>query len=51
MKPNERWVLAAVIVLVDVMVFALPLTALFAAYVLVARPSWFYDWVKRLYEA
>ena len=38
MSTGERVALAAIIVAVDVLVFAVPLTALAAAYVLVARP-------------
>jgi hypothetical protein len=32
-----------------VVVFAVPLTALVAAYVIVARLPWFGEWVGRLY--
>jgi hypothetical protein len=48
---GERVALAAIIVAVDVLLFAVPLTALAAAYVIVARPPGFLDWVRRLYGA
>ena len=51
MSATERIVLAVIIVGVDVLVFALPLTALAAAYVILARPPGFLDWVRRLYGA
>ena len=50
MTDAERITLAIAIVLVDLLLFALPLTGLAAAYVLIARPRWFREWVERLYE-
>lgn len=50
MTDTERISLAIAIVLVDLLLFALPLTGLAAAYVLIARPPWFRGWVERLYE-
>jgi hypothetical protein len=50
MKASGRVVLAVAIVLVDLVLFAVPLTAFVAAYVIVARPPWFREWVARLYE-
>lgn len=35
--------------LVDLVVFVVPLTGLAAAYLLIARPPWFRAWVDRLY--
>jgi hypothetical protein len=49
MSTSERVVLAATIVVVDVLVFVVPLVALLAAWVLLARPPWFREWVERLY--
>lgn len=46
---GERLLWAAGIVLVDLVIFALPLTAVFAAYVLLARPPWFRDWILHAY--
>lgn len=47
---GERALLAVVLVVVDVVVFALPLSALLAAYLVLARPPWFREWVERLYQ-
>ncbi len=49
MTTQERVLLAIAVVLIDLSLFVLPLTGLFAAYVLLARPPWFLDWVKELY--
>jgi hypothetical protein len=50
MSASERVILAVTIVLVDVLVFVVPVTGLFAAWVLLARPPWFREWVERLYS-
>jgi len=50
MSTSERAVLAVTIILVDVLVFVVPVTGLFAAWVLLARPPWFREWVERLYS-
>ena len=50
MNFGERLLVASVILLLDILIFALPLTALFAVYVLMARPVWFKDWILRVYE-
>jgi hypothetical protein len=49
MTTQERVLLAIAIVLVDIVLFALPITGFFAAYVLLARPPWILDWMNRLY--
>jgi hypothetical protein len=49
MTTTHRVVLAVAIIVVDVALFAVPLTGLVAAWVLLARPPWFHDWVVRLY--
>jgi hypothetical protein len=51
MSTGERVALAVLVVAVDLVAFALPLTAFLAAYVVLARPPWFRDWVQRLYGA
>jgi hypothetical protein len=38
------------IVVVDAAAFAVPLAALVVAYVVLARPAWFREWVGRLYR-
>ena len=45
----ERIAVAVAVVLVDLVLFALPLTGLLAAFVILARPPWFRQWVERLY--
>jgi len=49
MSTAERIAIGVVVVLVDLLIFALPLTGLFAAFVIVTRPPWFRRWVDRLY--
>ena len=49
MSTSERVTLGVLLVVVDTVAFALPLTALVLAYVIVARPPWFLGWVRRLY--
>jgi len=50
MTPGERVALAAVVVLVDLVLIVVPLTALVVGYVILARPPWFRAWVERLYQ-
>ena len=50
MTTTERVLLAIAIVLVDVVLFALPITGFFSAFVLLVRPPWFLAWVKQLYS-
>lgn len=51
MTQADRILLVTVIFLADMLVFMLPLTAFFAAYVILARPLWFRGWIERLYES
>ena len=51
MSQMDRILLITVILLADVLVFMLPLTALFAAYVIWQRPEWFREWILKLYES
>ena len=46
----DRLVWALLIVTVDTAAFAVPLVALLLAYILLARPRWFRDWVEQLYR-
>jgi hypothetical protein len=50
MSPRFRYLLAVLIVAADAVAIVVPLAAVFAAYVVVARPPWFLRWVLRLYE-
>lgn len=49
MKLAERVGLAVAVVLLDFIVFILPVAALAFAYILMARPIWFHDFIQRLY--
>ena len=51
MRPVDRWLLALSLVVIDVAVFIIPLTGLFAAYILLVRPLWFRAWVEQLYSS
>jgi len=44
-----NYLLAAGILLVDLVVFFVPACALFIAYVLCFKPKWVLDYMKRLY--
>ena len=48
MSMTHRVILAALILLVDLAIFFLPLTALFLAYILIYNPSWFREFLDRL---
>ena len=50
MRSTDRWILALLLVMVDLVIFAIPLTGMFVAYVILARPPWFRDWVEDLYR-
>ncbi len=50
MRLAHRLVLALLIVVVDTAAFAVPLASVLLAYILLARPVWFRDWVDRLYR-
>ena len=50
MRPLDLWLLAGALVVLDVAVFFVPLTGLFAAYVLLAKPPWFKAWIDELYS-
>ena len=51
MTMTHRILLCIVILLVDLAVFALPLTALFLIYILIANPPWFREFLNRLADA
>lgn len=51
MRATDRWLLALLLVVIDLVIFAVPLTGLFAAYILLVRPPWFRVWVEDLYRS
>jgi hypothetical protein len=44
----QRVLLAALILVVDLAIFFFPVSAVFLAYILIANPPWFRDFVNRL---
>ena len=50
MRREERWLLAVAVVVVDLVIVIVPLAALLAAFVLIARPPWFRAWLEELYR-
>lgn len=48
MTMTKRILLCIAILLVDLAVFALPLTALFLIYILIVNPPWFRDFLNHL---
>ncbi len=50
MSPQQRFLLAAAIVLIDLLLFVVPLSGICVAYLLIARPPWFPAWVRELYR-
>lgn len=50
MTLSQRIAVAVAVVVLDLVAFALPLTAMAIAYVVLVRPAWFLNWVVRLYE-
>lgn len=49
MTLSKRIVIAILIVVVDLVAFAVPLSAIAIAYVVLARPAQFLEWVLFLY--
>lgn len=48
MPMTQRILLALIILLVDLAVFFLPLSAIFLAYILLANPAWFRRFLETL---
>ena len=48
MKMTKRIILAAGILLIDLFMFYLPLTALFLSYILIFNPPWFRDFLNNI---
>lgn len=48
MDQGQRLMLAIVVVVVDAALFVVPFAALFLAYVILANPPWFRDFLNRL---
>jgi hypothetical protein len=50
MQKKQRVILAGVILAADLVVFFLPLAAIFLAYILIFNPPWFRDFINNLGE-
>jgi len=50
MKPWHKVLLAISVILIDTVVFYLPLTGILAACVIVAQPPWFLRLVAKIYK-
>lgn len=48
MSLTNRILLAALVLLLDLVVFFFPITAVFIAYVIIFNPPWFKDFILRL---
>ena len=48
MRFGQRVVLSVGILLVDLVVFFLPLTALFLVYIILANPVWFREFLQKM---
>jgi hypothetical protein len=48
-RAAERWFLALAIVVLDVVIVVVPITALTVAFLIVARPAWLRRWIDELY--
>jgi len=48
MKMTKRIILATGILLIDLFMFYLPLTALFLSYILIFNPPWFRDFLNNM---
>lgn len=51
MNNGEKILLTAGILLIDLLLFVLPITAFFAIYVIWAKPLWFFNWVQDFYDS
>jgi len=50
MPTYKRVLIAVAILLIDIVIFIVPLIAAFAAYIIVMRPPWFKKWIDQLYS-
>jgi hypothetical protein len=51
MSQGTIWAIAAAILLVDLVVFMVPIVPVVAAYILIARPPWFKTFIDEVYGA
>lgn len=48
MSMTQRVLIAGAVLVLDLVVFFLPLAAVFVAYILIVNPPWFRDFLDRL---
>ena len=48
MNTKQKILICAIILLLDLAVFFLPLTAIFLVYVILQNPTWFRDFLEQL---
>jgi hypothetical protein len=51
MSEQKIWLIAGAIIVFDLVVFMVPIVPLVAAYVLIARPPWFKEFIDDVYES
>lgn len=51
MSRTDRLIWALLLVVLDTVLVAIPLSAIVLGYVIVARPAWFRRWVDEIYAA
>ncbi len=51
MTKTQRILICAIILAVDLVVFFLPLTAIFLVYIILQNPPWFRDFLQQLDQA
>ncbi|WP_263788513.1 hypothetical protein [Salinibacter grassmerensis] len=47
---RQIWIIAAGLIAVDLLLFMIPVVPFLAAYVLVARPAWFKEFIDDVYD-
>ena len=48
MTKNQRILICALILLIDLAVFFLPLTAIFLIYIILQNPAWFREFLQQI---
>jgi len=51
MSETNVWLIAAAIIVVDLVVFMIPIVPIVAAYILIARPPWFKTFIDDVYRS
>ena len=50
MSRQTRWLIAAGIIVADLLVFMIPIVPIVAVYILLTRPPWFKAFIDDVYE-